>query len=104
MGEYFRTDTAQLEQFIKTLEGCIRDLNDARTALVHVRSDQIGTKRLDEACDSFQERWKYGSEQTKKMVDAISEGVKSNKKGYEEVEESLKTAFKQCSTGRGDAK
>ncbi|MFE0329602.1 hypothetical protein ACFW08_23000 [Streptomyces sp. NPDC058960] len=95
MGDHFKTDTDQLGQFLKTLEGCIRDLNEARSALAHVRADQIGTKRLDEACDGFQERWRYGSEQTKKMIDAVSEGVKSNKKNYEEVENALEKAFKQ---------
>jgi hypothetical protein len=94
MGDHFKTDTDQLGQFLETLEGCIRDLDEARTALAHVRADQIGTPRLDEACDGFQERWKYGSEQTKKMVEAVSGGVKSNKKAYEEVEEALEKAFK----------
>jgi lysophospholipase L1-like esterase len=108
MGEHFKTDIDQLGQFLKTLEGCVRDLNEARAALAHVRADQIGTKRLDEACDGFQERWKYGSEQTQKMVEAVSEGVKSNKKGYEEVEEALEKAFKhiaeQTTSGGGGAK
>ncbi|GCD35207.1 hypothetical protein OEIGOIKO_02950 [Streptomyces chrestomyceticus JCM 4735] len=94
MGDHFATDTDQLGAFLKTLEGCVRELNEARSALAHVRSDQIGTQRLDGACDGFQERWKYGSEQTKKMIDAISEGVKSNKKGYEEVEKALEAALK----------
>ncbi|MGR8007910.1 hypothetical protein [Streptomyces hypolithicus] len=108
MGDHFKTDTDQLGEFLKTLEGCVRDLNEARAALDHVRAEQIGTKRLDEACDGFQERWKYGSEQTKKMIDAISEGVKSNKKGYEEVEEALEKALnhmaKQANSGEGGGK
>ncbi|MEU7188796.1 hypothetical protein AB0B79_31220 [Streptomyces sp. NPDC039022] len=95
MGEHFATDTDQLGAFLKTLEDCVRELNEARSALSHVRADQIGTGRLDEACDGFQDRWKYGSEQTKKMIDAISEGVKSNKKGYEEVEKALEAALKE---------
>ena len=108
MGDHFKTDTDQLGQFLKTLEGCIRDLDEVRTALAHVRADQIGTQRLDEACDGFQERWKYGSEQTKKMVEAVSEGVKSNKKAYEEVEAALERAFKdieaQGTSGQKGAK
>ncbi|MBC9723667.1 hypothetical protein [Streptomyces sp. TRM68367] len=108
MGEHFKTDIDQLGHFLKTLEGCIRDLNEARAALAHVRAEQIGTQRLDEACDGFQERWKYGSEQTKKMIEGVSEGVKSNKKGYEEVEKALEQAFKhlaeQATSGGGGAK
>ncbi|MER5452206.1 hypothetical protein ABT065_42360 [Streptomyces sp. NPDC002764] len=98
MGDHFRTDIGQLERFLNDLETCVDELNEARSALDHVRADQIGTARLDEACDKFQEEWKYGAEKTKKMIDAIKEGVKSNKKGYEEVEEALEKAFKQMAT------
>ncbi len=103
MGEQqFKTDIDQLGAFIRTLEGCVKELNDARTALAHVRADQIGTQRLDESCDGFQERWKYGAEQTEEMIGAITEGVKTNKKAYEEVEEALSKAFadlEKASTG-----
>lgn len=108
MSDHFRTDTDQLGQFLTSLEGCVKDLNEARTALSHVRADQIGTSELDEACDDFQDRWKYGAEQTKKMVDAVSKGVKENKKNYEAVEDALKKAFTgmeaQTSGGNGGTK
>ncbi|MFD8548350.1 hypothetical protein [Streptomyces sp. NPDC059649] len=107
MGEQFKTDVDQLGQFLKTLEGCVRELNEARAALAHVRADQIGTGRLDEACDGFQERWKYGSEQTKKMVDAISEGVKATKENYQEIEDALEktlTQIAQKTASAGGAK
>ncbi|GGZ67343.1 hypothetical protein [Streptomyces bluensis] len=95
MGEHFKTDIGQLQQFLTSLERCVDELNEARSALDHVRADQIGTARLDEACDKFQEEWKYGSDKTKEMIDAIKKGVESNKKGYEEVEEALEKALKQ---------
>ncbi|WP_210592863.1 hypothetical protein [Streptomyces sp. GESEQ-35] len=105
MGDHFKTDIGQLEQFLTNLERCVDELNEARSALDHVRADQIGTARLDEACDRFQDEWKYGSGKTKEMIDAIKEGVKSNKKGYEEVEQALEKALKQIadqSTSGGD--
>jgi uncharacterized phage infection (PIP) family protein YhgE len=95
MGDHFKTDIGQLEQFLTQLESCVDELNEARSALEHVRADQIGTPRLDEACDKFQEEWKYGSDKTKEMIDAIKEGVKSNKEGYQEVEEVLEKALNQ---------
>ncbi len=95
MGEHFKTDIGQLQQFLTNLEKCADELNEARSALDHVRADQIGTTRLDEACDTFQDEWKYGSEKTKELIDEIKEGVKANKKGYEEVEEALEKALKQ---------
>lgn len=109
MGDHFKTDIGQLDQFLTNLERCVDELNEARSALDHVRADQIGTARLDEACDKFQEEWKYGSDKTKEMIDAVKEGVKSNKKGYEEVEEALEKALRQIvdkstSGGGGDGK
>ncbi|MEU4655647.1 hypothetical protein AB0G32_17170 [Streptomyces sp. NPDC023723] len=108
MSGQFKTDTDQLGYFLKTLEACVSDLNEARTALAHVRADEIGTKRLDEACDGFQERWKYGAEQTQSMVEAVNEGVESNKKAYEEVENALEKAFKdiadRATSGQGGVK
>ncbi|MFE5817365.1 hypothetical protein [Streptomyces sp. NPDC056479] len=95
MGDHFKTDIGQLEQFLTNLERCVDELNEARSALDHVRADQIGTARLDEACDKFQDEWKYGSDKTKELVDEIKEGVKSNKQAYEEVEEALEKVLKQ---------
>ncbi|MFG2138963.1 hypothetical protein [Streptomyces sp. NPDC048650] len=95
MGDHFKTDTDQLDRFVRSLQDSLKELDDARNALAHVRADQIGTGRLDEACDTFQEKWKYGSEQLKEMISTISEGVKANKLSYQELEDNLSTAFKQ---------
>ncbi|WP_030899675.1 MULTISPECIES: hypothetical protein [unclassified Streptomyces] len=95
MGDHFKVDIDQLDQFVKSLQQATKDLDDARKALSHVRSAEIGTARLDEACDAFQERWKYGSEQLGEMIGDISEGVKSNKLSYEEFEENLEKTLKQ---------
>ncbi len=105
MGDHFKTDIGQLQQFLTNLERCVDELNEARSALDHVRTDQIGTPRLDEACDKFQDEWKYGSDKAKELIDKIKDGVKANKKGYEEVEEALEKVLKQIadqSTSGGD--
>lgn len=93
MGDGFKTDTDQLDQFVKSLESSVKDLDEARTALSHVRSAEIGTARLDEACDTFQDEWRYGSEQMSEMIGGISEGVKANKLSYEELESNLQKAL-----------
>jgi exonuclease VII small subunit len=95
MGDGFKTDTDQLDQFVKTLKDSVEDLEEARTALSHVRSAEIGTSRLDEACDKFQEQWKYGAGQMSEMIGGISEGVKANKLSYEEMEKNLEQALKK---------
>jgi uncharacterized protein YukE len=95
MGDHFKTDTDQLGEFVKSLQQSIKELDEARKALSHVRADEIGTARLDEACDTFQEKWKHGSEQLSEMIGTISEGVKSNKLSYEELEKNLAKALDQ---------
>jgi exonuclease VII small subunit len=95
MGDHFKTDVDQLDEFVRTLNDSVKDLDEARTALSHVRGDQIGTSRLDEACDGFQDRWKYGSEQISEMIGGIKEGVKANKLSYQEMETNLEKALKQ---------
>ncbi|SCK37520.1 hypothetical protein H181DRAFT_03187 [Streptomyces sp. WMMB 714] len=95
MGNHLKTDIGQLDQFVHTLNDSVKDLEEARSALEHVRGDQIGTSRLDQACDDFQKRWKYGSEQLSEMIGAIKEGVKANKLSYEEMETNLAKALKQ---------
>lgn len=93
MGEHFKVDTSQLGQFARSLQRSVADLDEARKALSHVRADQIGTPRLDEACDGFQERWKYGSEQLSEMIRGIKDGVDANAKSYKEMEENLEKAL-----------
>lgn len=95
MGDHFKTDTDQLDRFAKTLDSSVKELDEARTALSHVRGDQIGTARLDEACDGFQEKWKYGSEQLGELIKGIKEGVDKNAKSYKEMEDNLEKALKQ---------
>ncbi|MDT0378834.1 hypothetical protein RM572_08605 [Streptomyces sp. DSM 42041] len=95
MGDGFKTDTDQLDQFVRTLKDSVENLDEARTALSHVRSAEIGTSRLDEACNKFQEQWKYGAGQMSEMIGNISEGVKANKLSYEEMEKNLEEALKK---------
>ncbi|OEV30339.1 hypothetical protein AN219_11565 [Streptomyces nanshensis] len=95
MGEHFKTDTSQLGQFARSLQKSVTDLDESRKALSHVRADQIGTARLDEACDGFQDRWKYGSEQMSELIKGIKEGVDTNARSYKEMEENLEKALKQ---------
>jgi hypothetical protein len=105
MGDHTKTDTDKLGQFVKDLNQAVTDLDEARKALAHVRADQIGTSRLDEACDEFQDRWKYGSEQLSEMIGSISEGVKSNKLSYEAMEDNLTKSLNKMAnegTSAGD--
>ncbi len=72
----------------------VEELEGARKALAHVRADQIGTVRLDEACDTFQDRWAHGTEQLKEMIKAVGEGVETTMLSYKKFEEELSKALK----------
>lgn len=99
MGDHFSTDIDQLDAFTKELKSADDSLEQARTALQHVRSDQIGTAELDEACDGFQERWKYGNEQIRERIGKLTEGLQKNTDNYREVEKSLEESFKRAASG-----
>lgn len=99
MGDHFKTDIDQLATFTKDLRSANDSLEQVRKAMQQVRGDQIGTPELDEACDGFQERWKYGSEQIKERIDKLTEGLQKNTDSYREVEKSLEESFKRAADG-----
>jgi uncharacterized protein YukE len=96
MGDQFKTDIDQLAAFTTELKSANDSLAQVRKAMQEVRSDQIGTVELDEACDGFQERWKYGSEQIKERIDKLADGLQKNTDNYREVEKSLEESFKRA--------
>ncbi|MFD5860990.1 hypothetical protein [Streptomyces chartreusis] len=85
----------QLAAFTKDLDEAGESLEQVRTALRHVRADQLGTVELDEACDEFQERWRRGSEQIGERIGRLTEGLRENTDHYREVETSLEESFKR---------
>lgn len=94
MAEEFKVDLSQLDSFGRVLKQSVTDLEEARTALSAVGADQIGTPRLDEACDTFQNKWKYGTGQLKDMIKAVDEGVEKTALSYRQFEENLSKALK----------
>ncbi|MEB8342685.1 hypothetical protein [Streptomyces endophyticus] len=104
MGGHYKTDTDALGKFVASLEASVDELSSARTALAHIRGDQIGTARLDEACDTFQDRWRYGTEQLSEQIGDISEGVKENKLSYEKLENDLADALTKFQTSTSGGK
>ncbi|MFH8569356.1 hypothetical protein [Streptomyces sp. NPDC017993] len=95
MGQQFKVDTDQLTQFGNSLTHAHTALNEAREALAHVRTGQIGTKELDEACDNFNMRWHHGAKELGERVKEISKGVLANRDNYLEIEKALDAAFKK---------
>ncbi|WP_020134387.1 hypothetical protein [Streptomyces sp. 351MFTsu5.1] len=95
MADEFKVDLSQLDSFGRVLKQSVTDLEEARTALSAVGADQIGTPRLDEACETFQNRWKYGTGQLKDMIKAVDEGVEKTALSYRQFEDNLSQALKK---------
>ncbi|MFJ8647654.1 hypothetical protein ACIRNI_16215 [Streptomyces sp. NPDC093546] len=94
MDSPLRADCDQLGRFSHALGESLTSLAEARRALEHVRADQLGTRELDEACDGFQERWKYGAEQLGIRIKAVHDGVRLSHKGYVQLEHAIASAFR----------
>ncbi|MEO3974648.1 hypothetical protein [Streptomyces sp. CAU 1734] len=89
-----RVDTDELARFSAALERSLSSLAEARQALEHVRADQLGTAELDEACDGFQERWRYGADLLRERIGSIHDGVKLSHREYARVNAAVAAAFR----------
>jgi Excreted virulence factor EspC, type VII ESX diderm len=101
MGDRFSVDTGELGQFMRTLTEAHEALESVRKNMRDTTSGGIGTKDLDDACDEFQEHWKYGSEQIAEQTGKLKEAVGQTKANYEEVETALGAVFKKTGGPRG---
>ncbi|MEV7611751.1 hypothetical protein [Streptomyces sp. NPDC089799] len=98
-----RADYDQLTRFTQSLDTSLTALRDARRALDHVRDDQLGTAKLDAACDRFQKRWAYGAKQLSQRVKAVREGVKGSAAEYRALDTAIRDAFVRASAaGRAE--
>ncbi|MFI1395567.1 hypothetical protein [Streptomyces sp. NPDC020681] len=99
MDRDLQVDTDQLGRFSRALGRSLTSLAEARRALEQVRTDQLGTKELDEACDGFQRRWKYGADQLGTRIRTVHDGVKLSHEGYAQVNKAIESAFKAVRPG-----
>ncbi|MDJ0382675.1 hypothetical protein [Streptomyces sp. G-G2] len=93
-----RVDIDQLSRLAQSLDASLVSLREAREALDHVRSDQLGTTDLDTACDDFRTRWAYGAAELAKQVKTVHEGVGRGAADYAELEAAVRDAFRAAGT------
>ena len=101
MTDYFKTDTAELGRFRKTLEDAKAELDNVRKWMQDVSAEGIGTKELDEACAEFHEHWKYGSEQIAELTGKFADSVGQSKANYDEVDHALEEGFRKAAAQGG---
>ncbi len=89
-----RVPTSELGRFAKALQESVDSLAEARSALSHLRADQIGTASLDAACDGFQESWSYGAEQLGERITRIQGAVAQSHNEYVELNAAIASALR----------
>ncbi|MER5771093.1 hypothetical protein [Streptomyces sp. NPDC001985] len=89
-----QVDTEELGRLARALERSLSSLAEARSALRRARTDQLGTGRLDRACDGFQERWAHGAERLRDRIASIDDGVRLSHRGYAEVDTAVEDSFR----------
>ncbi|MFE3789578.1 hypothetical protein [Streptomyces goshikiensis] len=97
---FLQVDIDQLARFSRALDSSLTSLREARSALSHVRADQLGSADLDAACDGFQERWSYGTSELAKRIKTVREGVKTSAGEHAELEAAIRAAFLKAGGGR----
>ncbi|MBT2407368.1 MULTISPECIES: hypothetical protein [unclassified Streptomyces] len=97
---FLRVDIDQLTRFARALDSSLLSLREARSALDHVRADQLGTADLDAACDGFQERWAYGTRELAKRVKTVRQGVDTSAVEHAELDAAIRAAFLKAGGGR----
>ncbi len=90
----FRVDIDQMRAMITKLQGAETAMRDAMHVMSVVSPDNVGTKKLDGACNEFQKKWKYGLGQIEKDIDATVKGLDEVLNMYAEVERALADLFK----------
>lgn len=87
--DMFRVDIDQMRAMITKLRYAETAMRDAMGAMHGASPDNVGTKKLDGACNEFQKKWKYGLGQIEKDIDATLEGLTEVLTLYAEVERAL---------------
>ncbi|WP_226484815.1 MULTISPECIES: hypothetical protein [Streptomyces] len=101
MAERLVVDGDELGRFMKSLRRSSASLNGVRKALSDATIVGLGTDDLDSACESFQEDWKYGSEEIGKQTEDLAEIIGKSRDSYLEVDKALEEAVRASRAGKG---
>ncbi|MDI2132292.1 hypothetical protein [Yinghuangia seranimata] len=91
--EMFQVNVDQMRALVTKLQAAQAAMTDAMAAMNKTDADRVGTKKLDQACNTFQKKWKYGLDQIEKDIDATIKGVDEAMKAYQEVDKALAGLF-----------
>ncbi|MFH9004122.1 hypothetical protein ACH4E5_12885 [Streptomyces afghaniensis] len=101
MAERLAVDDDELAHFMKMLKKSGNSLKGLRKALSDASVTGLGTDDLDAACESFQEDWKYGTEQIGEQTEDLAKIIGQSQESYNEVDKALEEALKKARNGKG---
>ncbi|MFF4251485.1 hypothetical protein ACFY1L_09775 [Streptomyces sp. NPDC001663] len=99
MADRLAVDDDELAHFMKLLKKSSSSLKGLRKALSDATVRGLGTDDLDSACETFQEDWKYGTEQIGEQTEKLAEIIGKSKDSYNEVDKALEEALKKAKEG-----
>ncbi|MEU7717840.1 hypothetical protein [Streptomyces tibetensis] len=100
MAERLAVDDDELGHFMKLLKKSGSSLKGLHKALSDASVTGLGTDDLDAACESFQEDWKYGTEQIGEQTEDLAKIIGQSKDSYNEVDKALEQALKKARNGK----
>ncbi|MFI1014963.1 hypothetical protein [Streptomyces sp. NPDC020965] len=89
-----RVDMDGLDRFAHALDRSLTSLAEARRALDHIRSDQLGSAELDAACDAFQQHWAHGADRLRDRIGALNDGVRLSHRAHAQLDQAIEAAFR----------
>lgn len=97
-------DDIELDGFMKLLKSSTDQLDGLRKAMNDATVSGLGTDDLDQACEYFQDEWKYGAEEIGEQTEDLAKIVGQNKDSFNEVDKALEAAMKKSRHGKGTGK
>ncbi|AZM50713.1 hypothetical protein DMB38_11775 [Streptomyces sp. WAC 06738] len=101
MADRLAVDGDELERFMRLLKRSVRSLEGVHKALRDSTISGLGTDDLDDACQDFQDDWKYGTGQIGEQVEELAEIVGDSKESYAEVDKALEENLAKSAQGGG---
>jgi hypothetical protein len=93
----FRVDAGQLDQLARQLGESTGSMAAAMRSMESTGPKTTGSKRLDHACDDFQEKWEYGLKQLAQTVEAVTKGLDQTVAAYRQTEAALTAMYQGAS-------
>ncbi|WP_433661844.1 hypothetical protein ACQPW1_06560 [Nocardia sp. CA-128927] len=88
-------DIEVLGKTVQSLRSAEQVLNDAMKAMTKEGHGDIGTAVLNDAAESFQQRWHFGIERIGESAKVTAEGVAKCHDAYQDVDNAIAKALEQ---------